>query len=116
MLLFLGKLLSGLVLGSVAVIADAVNNLSDAASSVVTLVGFRLAGQQADEGHPFGHGRIEYVTGFVVAMAILLTGTPSLAVYLPVMIVISIITGFFTGLCAQFLVNRGNQMWKTFLK
>ena len=48
-----------------------------------------------------------------VAMAILLTGTPGLVVYLPVMIVCSIITGFFTGLCAQFLVNRGKDFWKT---
>ena len=73
-LLFLGKLLAGLWTGSIAVVADAVNNLSDAASSVVTLVGFRLAGQEADEDHPFGHGRIEYLTGLVVAMAILLMG------------------------------------------
>lgn len=74
LLLFLGKLLSGLLTGSIAVIADAVNNLSDAASSVVTLIGFRLAGHKADEGHPFGHGRIEYLTGLIVALAILLMG------------------------------------------
>ena len=60
--------------GSVAMAADAVNNLSDAASSVMTLVGFRLAGQKADEGHPFGHGRMEYLTGLLVALAILLMG------------------------------------------
>ena len=51
-----------------------------------------------------------------MAMAIALTGTPSLAVYLPIMIVCSIITGIFTGLCAQVLVNRGNQLWKTVFK
>ena len=73
-LLFLGKLLAGLITGSIAVVADAINNLSDAASSVVTLIGFRLAGQEADEGHPFGHGRIEYLTGLMVALAILLMG------------------------------------------
>lgn len=73
-LLFLGKLFSGLITGSIAVVADAVNNLSDAASSVMTLVGFRMAGQEADEDHPFGHGRIEYITGLIVAMAILLMG------------------------------------------
>ena len=51
-----------------------------------------------------------------MAMAILISGTPGLAVYLPVMIVISIVTGLFTGLCAQFLVNRGGKLWKTILK
>lgn len=55
-------------------IADAVNNLSDAATSMVTLVGFRLAGQQADADHPFGHGRIEYITGLLVSLAVLLMG------------------------------------------
>lgn len=74
MLLFLGKLLAGIVTASIAVTADAFNNLSDAASSVVTLVGFRLAGQEADEEHPFGHGRIEYLAGLAVSMLILLVG------------------------------------------
>ena len=73
-LLFLGKLLAGLATSSVAIVADAVNNLSDAATSIVTLIGFRLAGQEADADHPFGHGRIEYVTGLIVALAILLMG------------------------------------------
>ena len=67
-------ILSGLATGSIAVVADAFNNLSDAASSVITLVGFRLAGQDADQEHPFGHGRMEYLTGLVVALAILLMG------------------------------------------
>lgn len=74
LLLFLGKLLAGLWTGSIAVTADAFNNLSDAASSVVTLIGFRLAGQEADEEHPFGHGRMEYLAGLVVSMLILLVG------------------------------------------
>ncbi len=73
-LLFLGKVIAGLATASVAMIADGVNNLSDAASSVVTLIGFRLAGQEADAEHPFGHGRMEYVTGLIVALAILLMG------------------------------------------
>lgn len=73
-LLFLGKLLAGLITSSVAMIADAVNNLSDAATSVVTLIGFHLAGQEADADHPFGHGRAEYVTGLIVALAVLLMG------------------------------------------
>ena len=74
LLLCLGKVAAGLVSASVAMVADGVNNLSDAATSVITLVGFRLAGQEADADHPFGHGRIEYVTGLIVALAILLMG------------------------------------------
>ena len=72
--LCLGKLAAGLLTGSVAIVADAINNLSDAASSVITLVGFRLAAQAADEEHPFGHGRMEYLAGLVVSMAIILMG------------------------------------------
>ena len=68
------KMLAGLITASVAMTADGLNNLSDAATSVVTLIGFRLAGQEADEEHPFGHGRMEYVAGLVVSMAILLMG------------------------------------------
>lgn len=67
-----GKLAAGLMTGSIAIVGDALNNLTDAGSSVVTLVGFRLAGKKADEGHPFGHGRAEYVSGFVVSLLILL--------------------------------------------
>lgn len=67
-----GKLLAGLLTGSIAIVGDALNNLSDAASSVITLVGFRLAGQKADKDHPFGHGRMEYLAGLIVSMAILL--------------------------------------------
>jgi len=73
-LLFAVKLCSGLFTGSVAMVADAVNNLSDAAGSVVTFIGFHLAGQKADADHPFGHGRMEYVSGLIVSMAILLMG------------------------------------------
>lgn len=73
-LLFVMKLLAGALSGSVAVVADAFNNLSDAGTSVVTLVGFHLAGQEADEEHPFGHGRMEYLAGLVVSLAILLVG------------------------------------------
>lgn len=57
LLLSAGKFFAGVVTGSIAITADAFNNLSDAGSSVVTLVGFKLAGQKADDGHPFGHGR-----------------------------------------------------------
>lgn len=73
-LLFLGKLLAGTVSGSIAITADAFNNLSDAGSSFITLLGFQLAGQKADAHHPFGHGRLEYLSGLAVAMLILLMG------------------------------------------
>lgn len=73
-LLFAGKLLAGLISGSIAITADAFNNLSDAGSSVVTLLGFKLASQKPDSEHPFGHGRMEYVSGLVVSMVILLMG------------------------------------------
>ncbi len=73
-LLFLGKLVLGILAGSVAIIADAFNNISDAGSSVVTLIGFRLAGKPVDKEHPLGHGRLEYVSGFIVAMLIILVG------------------------------------------
>lgn len=73
-LLFAGKLVAGTLSGSIAITADAFNNLSDAGSSVVTLLGFRLAGKKPDAGHPFGHGRLEYVPGLIVAGLILLMG------------------------------------------
>ena len=73
-LLFVGKFLLGTLTGSVAITADAVNNLSDASSSIVTLIGFRLAAKPADEGHPFGHHRIEYLAGLAVAAMILWIG------------------------------------------
>ena len=70
--LFTGKFIVGSISNSIAIVADAFNNLSDAASSIVTLIGFKLAGQQADTEHPFGHGRIEYISGLGVSMIILL--------------------------------------------
>lgn len=73
-LLFLGKLMVGLIADSVSIVADAVNNLSDASSSVVTLLGFQMAQQPADADHPYGHARYEYLSGLVVAALILLIG------------------------------------------
>ncbi len=72
--LFAAKFISGVVTSSIAITADAFNNLSDAGSSVVTLVGFRMAGMPADSEHPFGHGRIEYLSGLVVSLAIMVVG------------------------------------------
>lgn len=73
-LLFAGKYFAGTLSGSVAITADAFNNLSDAGSSLITLLGFRFAGMKPDTHHPFGHGRFEYICGFVVSMAIILVG------------------------------------------
>ena len=72
--LFIGKFLAGTISNSIAITADAFNNLSDAGSSIVTLLGFKMAGAKPDTEHPFGHGRIEYISGLVVAAAILLMG------------------------------------------
>lgn len=74
LLLSAGKFLAGLLTGSVAISADAVNNLSDASSSIITLLGFRLAARPADDEHPYGHGRTEYLSGLAVSVMILLIG------------------------------------------
>ena len=73
-LLFGLKLLAGILTGSLAITADAMNNLSDATGSIVTLVGFRLAGKPADEHHPYGHARMEYLSGLAVSVLILFIG------------------------------------------
>jgi len=73
-LLFAGKYIAGTLCGSIAVTADAFNNLSDAGSSLITLIGFRYAGHRADAKHPFGHGRIEYISAFAVSVLIILMG------------------------------------------
>ena len=73
-LLFAGKFFAGLLSGSIAITADAFNNLSDAGSSFVTLLGFQLGGQKPDVHHPFGHGRLEYLSGLAVSVLILLMG------------------------------------------
>ena len=70
----IAKLVAGWLAGSVAIAADGINNLSDSASSIVTLWGFRNSGKQADGDHPFGHGRSEYVAGIVVAVLVMVIG------------------------------------------
>lgn len=74
LLLFLGKWLVGSLTGSVSITADALNNLSDASGSVVTLIGFRVADKPADEDHPYGHARAEYISALAVAALILVIG------------------------------------------
>ena len=73
-LLCIGKLLAGTLFGSIAIMADALNNLSDASSNVVSLIGFRLAAKAPDAEHPYGHARYEYLAGLVVSVTILAIG------------------------------------------
>lgn len=73
-LLFAGKYAAGVISGSIAITADAFNNLSDAGSSAISLLGFRLSGKKPDPHHPFGHGRIEYISGLAVAIMIVVMG------------------------------------------
>lgn len=73
-ILFAGKLSVGLLINSIAVMADAINNLSDAASSIITLIGFKMTNKPADREHPFGHGRIEYISAMIVSFLVILVG------------------------------------------
>jgi cation diffusion facilitator family transporter len=73
-LLFSAKLLTGLLINSISVMADAFNNLSDAASSIIGFIGVKMAGKPADEEHPFGHGRVEYIAAFIVAFLVIQVG------------------------------------------
>lgn len=73
-LLCIGKFIAGLISGSVSITADAANNLSDASSSVISLIGFRLSEKRPDEEHPYGHARYEYIAGFVVAILVIVIG------------------------------------------
>ena len=74
LILFLAKFLFGTISASVAMVADAFNNLSDAASSIIQILGFKLSSKKPDPEHPFGHGRIEYISGLIISMLILLMG------------------------------------------
>ena len=74
LVLFSAKLAAGLMVHSISVMADAFNNLSDAASSIIGFVGVWMAGKPADEDHPFGHGRIEYIAAFIVAFLVIEVG------------------------------------------
>ena len=73
-LLCIMKILVGLISGSIAIVADAVNNLADASSSLITLIGFKLAGMPEDKEHPYGHARIEYLAGLLVSVIIIVVG------------------------------------------
>ena len=73
-ILSLCKIISGLIFSNVSILADGVNNLSDAANSIITLIGFKLAAKPADKDHPFGHARYEYITGLIISFLIMLLG------------------------------------------
>lgn len=73
-LLCVMKILVGLISGSIAIVADAINNLADASSSLITLIGFKLAGMPEDKEHPYGHARIEYLAGLLVSVIIIVVG------------------------------------------
>ena len=73
-LLFVSKLCIGILVHSISVMADAFNNLSDAASSIIGFVGVKMAEKPADDDHPFGHGRIEYIAAFIVAFLVIQVG------------------------------------------
>ena len=74
MLLSAGKIIAGTFSGSVSITADALNNFSDAFSSLISLIGFQLSEKRADAEHPYGHARYEYISGFVVAILVIVIG------------------------------------------
>ncbi len=114
--LFAGKFIAGSISHSIAITADAFNNLSDAGSSIITLIGFKMAGQKPDPDHPFGHGRLEYLSGFLVSVIILFMGFellqssvskilhPEELLFSPVILVILLASILVK--CYMFLYNR----------
>ena len=112
-LLFAGKLLAGTLSGSVSITADAMNNLSDASSSIVTLLGFKLAEKPADEDHPFGHARFEYLSALAVAVLILFIGF-ELAKTSVLKIITPEKTAFTWLTAAILLASMGVKLWLSF--
>ena len=122
LLLFAGKCFAGLLSGSIAITADAFNNLSDAGSSLITLIGFKMAGQKPDPNHPFGHGRIEYLSGLLVSLLILLMALelikssigkilhPGELVFSPVIAVILLVSILVKGYMALYNTRIGKRI------
>ena len=114
--LFTGKFLAGTFSNSIDITADSFNNLSDAGSSIITLIGFKMAGQKPDPSHPFGHGRIEYISGLLISVIILLMGLelvkssiskilhPEILDFSP--IIILVLVASILVKCYMFLYNR----------
>lgn len=122
LLLFGIKLFAGLISGAISIVSDAFNNFMDAASSVITLIGFRLSEQKPDKDHPFGHGRIEYVAGLIVSMLIILVGfelgksslekivTPEEVTFSPLVAVILVISVLVKVYMAIYNFRIGNKI------
>ncbi len=117
LLLFAGKYFAGVISGSVAILAGAFNNLSDAGSSIITLLGFTIAAKKPDLDHPFGHGRVEYLTGLVLSALIMLMGVElgeeSIAKIIdPQPIVAGIIPAviLLVSIAVKFYMNRYNRV------
>lgn len=115
-LLCVGKFIAGIISGSVSITADAANNLSDASSSVVSLIGFRLSGKRADEEHPYGHARYEYISGFVVAILVIVIGVELLRssierIITPQPVEFSMVS--VAVLCASIVVKLGMMIFNT---
>ncbi len=128
MLLSLSKIAVGTIFGSIAVTADGINNLSDAGSSVVTFIGFKISGKPADEDHPFGHARSEYLTGLILGAVILLVGielvkssfnkimNPSHTSYSAVMIIILIVSILMKFWLSRFYIHLGDRISSSTIK
>ena len=109
-LLFLGKFLVGTLFGSVAIAADGLNNLSDASSNVVSLVGFKLGSRPADSEHPYGHARYEYLAGLAVSVMIMVIGVELLKEsFLKVLHPTSVLFGWLT--VAVLLASIAVKLW-----
>ena len=127
-LLFAIKLTVGLLANSIAVIADAVNNLSDVGASLVTIFGFKLSSKPADEEHPFGHGRIEYISGLIVAFLVLMVGfefvkssidkikNPTPVSFSVIALILLIISILFKVWLSKFYKNVGSKINSSALK
>lgn len=110
LLLFGGKVVIGVLSASISIVADAINNLSDAASSIMTLIGFRLASKPADEEHPYGHARFEYLAGLSVAVLILFIGAQMAKSSIHKMLNPEPVA-FSIALCAVLLVSIVLKLW-----
>ena len=108
------KLLAGILAGSLAMIADAFNNLSDAGSSIVTLIGFKLAGAPADDDHPFGHGRMEYLSAMGVAVLIMVAGFELAKEAVGKIITPDAVSAFSPVAVAILAVSIGVKLWMAF--
>lgn len=112
----------GFLSGSISIIMDALNNLSDALSSIITIIGMFFAGKAPDKEHPYGHGKIEYITSLIIAAFVLITGItslyesiikiikPSIASYTPVMLLIILVAVFVKYTLGRFVKKRGRDL------